>query len=30
MFNLFKKKKPVYVINNGFVVKNSRYCLANF
>ena len=30
MFNLFKNKKPVYVIRGGFVVKNSRYCLAAF
>ena len=30
MFNFFKKKKPVYGIRGGFVVKNSRYCLANF
>ena len=30
MFNLFKKKKPSYSIKSGFVVKNSRYCLAAF
>ena len=30
MFNLFKKKKPAYVILGGFAVKNGRYCLANF
>ena len=30
MFNLFKKKKPLYVIRGGFVVKCGRYCLASF
>ena len=30
MLNLFKKKKPVYVIRVGFVVKHGRYCLAAF
>ena len=30
MLNIFKKKKPVYVIRGGFVVKHGRYCLANF
>lgn len=27
MFNLFKKKKPVYIIRGGFVLKRGRYCL---
>ena len=30
MSNLFKNKKPVYVIRGGFVVKHGRYCLAAF
>lgn len=30
MPNLFKKKKPLYVIRDGFVVKHGRYCLAAF
>ena len=30
MLNLFKKKKPLYVIRGGFVVKHGRYCLADF
>ena len=30
MFNLFKKKKPVYVIRGGFVLNRGRYCLAVF
>ena len=30
MSNLFKKKKPVYNIRGGFVVKCGRYCLAAF
>lgn len=30
MSNLFKKKKPVYAIRSGFVVKHGRYCLAAF
>ena len=30
MLNFFKKKKPLYVICGGFVVKCGRYCLAVF
>lgn len=27
MFNLFKNKKPLYIVKNGFVLKRGRYCL---
>ena len=30
MFNILKKKKQVYNICGGFVVKHGRYCLTAF